>query len=457
MNPARRIALDVLAKVATQDAFAGPTLDALAEEKRLAPDDRALAGELAFGVLRWRAALDFALAPHVTRGLDSVAPPIKDLLRLGAYQLLYTRVAPHAAVHETVEQARMLGREPAAGFVNAVLRALQRTGAPRPPDPTRDLAGSLSITQSFPRWLVERTLAELGPDEAEAALAAHNVPGPLTVRINVRQTTREALIETLAFEGITALPAARAPHGLHLQGVGNVTASAAFRAGLYTVQDEASQLVTLYCAPAANARILDLCAAPGGKTTALAEAAPDGHVDALDRIPRKTARITDAVRRLGLGNVAVYTGDAAGRLSFAPEPGTYDLVLLDAPCSGLGVLRRHPEAKWRVQPADLERLRGEQARLLEAAARHVRPGGTLVYSVCTTTPEETTALVAEFTQKNADFAPVAPEGAAFEGAVLGEALRLWPHHHRTDGFFAARFRRVALVPPQASTPPAAQE
>lgn len=446
MNPARRIALDVLAKVATQDAFTGPTLDALAEERQLTAPDRALAGELAYGVLRWRAALDHALAPHVSRGLESVALPILNTLRLGAYQLFYTRVAPHAAVHETVELARQLGREPAARFVNAVLRALQRSGAPKVPDPSQDLALALSLSHSFPRWMVERTVRLLGPDQAQACLAADNAIAPLTVRVNTTRTTVQALTQLLAAEAIAARPTARAPHGLHLEGAGAVTASAAFRDGLYTVQDEASQLVALLCAPAANARILDLCAAPGGKTTALAEAAPDGHVDSVDRIARKTARIGDAVRRLQLPNVAIHTADAGGRLSCAPEAGTYDLVVLDAPCSGLGVLRRHPEAKWRILPADIERLRGEQVRLIEAAAHHVRPGGTLVYSVCTTTPEETTDLARDFLLNNADFVLTPPEGPAFEGAVEDGFLRLWPHRHGTDGFFAARFRRVSPSP-----------
>lgn len=445
-SPARALALEVLARVAKTDAFVKPVLDAVAAERGISPVERALASELVYGVLRHRRRLDHAISPCVQRGIDSVAAVLLDVLRLGAYQLFRMRIPAHAAVSETVALARSRGGEPAARFVNAILRALTRSGEPALPDASLDLAAHLEVRESFPRWMVDRAIADLGADQAAHLLEASNVPGPLTVRVNTLRTTREDLVATLAREGVLATPTKHAPFGLHLEGAGDVAQLAAFQAGLMTVQDEASQLVVELADVAPDARILDVCAAPGGKATALAERASRGTVDAFDRHPRRTERIREAAARLGLTNLTARVGDGTA-LPRALQS-SYGVVLVDAPCTGLGVLRRHPEAKWRVTDRDVAELAAVQARLLGAAARYVREGGALVYAVCTTSREETSDVARCFEDTHSTFERVAPAPGSMLASLCDKdgALRLWPHLHGTDGFFAVRFRRMMEAP-----------
>lgn len=437
---ARRLALAVLERVERDDAWLRPALDAALSGSGLAPADRAFAAELCHGVLRWRARLDHAIGAHARRGLASIDPGTLRLLRLGAYQLLFTRVKPHAAVHETVDLARAHGGEPAARFVNALLRSIIRAGgAPPLPDPAADFIRHLEVRESFPRWVVERWVAAIGSEQAALALAAQNEVPPLTVRVNRRRATREQVVARLAAEGARATPTRHAPHGLRVEGLGEVGASAAFREGLFTVQDEASQLVAELVAPPPGARVLDACAAPGGKATALAEAVPDGSVDAVDIHAGRLALVSQAAARLGLSNVRTFVADAAALSGFVPAEG-YAAVLCDAPCSGLGVLRRHPDARWRCGPEQIPELAALQARLLESLARHVAPGGVLVYSVCTFTPEETEGVVVPFLAAHPDFRldDRRPWPELFDGRGF---FRTLPHRHGMDSFFAARLVR----------------
>jgi 16S rRNA (cytosine967-C5)-methyltransferase len=443
---ARRIALEVLWRVERDRAWVRPALDAALRKAGLSRADRAFASELANGVLRWRLRLDHALAIHTRRGLASVEAGLLNILRLGAYQLLFTRVKPHAAVHETVALAREHGGEPAARFVNAVLRSLIRAGGPPPlPDRARDLVEHLSVRESFPRWLVQRFLEEMGEAEAEATLAAHNRPPPLTVRVNSRRATLDEVKARLTEEGARVTPTHFAPYGLRVEELGEVAASPSFQKGLFTVQDEASQLVANLAASLTGAfgpaRTLDACAAPGGKATALAELCPQGTVDAVDLYPAKVAELEESARRLGLANLTSHLADTTGTLSFAPAEG-YDVVLLDAPCTGLGVLRRHPEAKWRLRPEQVSELASLQARLLENLALHVRAGGFLVYSVCTQTREETEGVVRPFLASHPQFRLAPCPVAAYQPLFDDQGFfRVSPHRHQMDGFFAALLRK----------------
>ena len=453
-HPARLAALEALARVARGDGFTKQALDEVATQRALRPEDRGLASELCYGVLRWRARLDYALAARIHRGLASVHPEVLDVLRLGAYQLLFSRVPAHAAVDESVRLARAHTHagESGARFVNAILRGVSRDGEPPPPDASTDPLGHLAVKWSFPEWMVARVVEAVGEDQAPALLEALDTQAPTHVRARIGRTTREALIDALAREGVSAAPTPNAPYGLTVEALRDVAASPAFKAGLYTVQDEASQLVACLCEPAEDARILDLCAAPGGKATALAEAAPRGHIDAVDRSPRKVAQVRAGAVRLGLSHVHTRAGDGAAALAFS-EHGAYDLVLVDAPCTGLGVLRRHPEAKWRVTEDDVSRLAAQQARLLANAARYVslggvrpegvRPGGVLVYSVCTFTREETTEITRGFLAAAPGFTLEPPTDASLRALAPDGELRLFPHTHGTDAFYAARFRRGA--------------
>lgn len=439
---ARTIAFAVLRRVEEQEAFANLALDAeLSQAGILDPRDAALATELAYGVLRRRVALDRALAPLVRGGLEALEPKVVDLLRLGAYQLLFTRVPPHAAVGETVATARRVGLARAAGLINAVLRRLGREGAPPPPDPARDPVGALEVQGSLPRWLAERLLERLGPDEALRFAAAIDQPAPPTARANRLRIGREELGARIAAEaaGARIRPTPLAPDGLTVEGGGSLTRLPSFAEGLFSQQDEAAQLVGHLCAPAPGATVLDACAAPGGKSCHLAELGA-GSVISMDVHERKARRIGDEARRLGLEEVVhPLAGDATRPLPEAAR-GPFDLVLVDAPCSALGTLRRHPELRYRRTAADVARMAETQARILDNVAGVVRPGGTLVYAVCSVLPEEGPERVRAFLERHPDFAP-APLDPAPAWSEAGWILDAWPHRQGIDGFYAARLRR----------------
>ena len=440
MADPRAIALAVLRRVEQDAAFANLALDAeLSAAGRLDPRDAGLATELTYGVLRRRAFLDHALEPLSKQPLHKLEYAVLDLLRVGAYQLLFTRIPPHAAVGETVSTARRVGLERAAGLANAVLRRLATEGAPPvPPGPI----AALTIGASLPNWLAVKLLDTLGLDEAEAFAEAIDKPAPKTIRVNRARTTREALVARLKEEApdLVIHEGLLSPDALRLEGGGALTRLPSFREGLFSQQDEAAQLVSLLVAPAAGARVLDACAAPGGKSCHLAELGA-GEVISLDVHERKVRRIADEAARLGLSVIRPMAADAGAPLPDAAA-GPFDCVLVDAPCSGLGTLQRHPELRYRRTPEDVARLAQGQARILDNVAKAVRPGGTLVYAVCSPLPEEGRLQVDAFLarQKGA-FAP-APLGSA-PFTEDGWRLETWPHRQGMDGFFAARLTREA--------------
>jgi 16S rRNA (cytosine967-C5)-methyltransferase len=449
---ARLLAARVLERVERARAYADLTLTAALARSALGPRDRAFATELVYGTLRWRGRLDFALGQVLDRPLAAVEPGVLTLLRVGAYQLLFCDVPASAAVDQTVRSAHAVGASRAAGLVNAVLRRLAQTkdALPLPAledDPLAHLEHALGI----PGWIAERWLAALGTSEAAALAAASNAPPPLTARANRTRIHRDALLARVRERFDDAQPCAFAPDGLVLGHGGSPASDPDFVAGLFTVQDEASQLVVELLAPAPGERVLDACAAPGTKTTAISErVGPEGLVVALDRSERRLALLGRAVRRLELANVTALPADATqplGELPGAP----FDRVLVDAPCSGLGALRRNPDARWRLSPEDPARLAEIQSALLASAAKSLRPGGALVYSTCTLTGEENDAVVEAFLAETPGFERAE---AAHLPAVLRPlldakgALATWPHRHGTgaygmDGFYAARLERTA--------------
>jgi 16S rRNA (cytosine967-C5)-methyltransferase len=437
MPDPRVLALAVLTRVERDAAFANLALDAeLDAAGGLDPRDAALATELSYGVLRRRAQLDRALAPLVQGGLDRLESRVLDALRIGAYQLLFTRVPAHAAVDATVGALHTIGLARAVGLANAVLRRLAREGPPPPPDRLADPRVALEVAGSLPSWLAGALLARLGEEAFELA-AAVDRPAATSVRVNRTRTTPDAAAARIAAD----VPGARVSPGvvegaLRLESTGPVSRLAAFREGWISPQDEAAQAVDLLCAPAPGARVLDACAAPGGKSCHLAELGA-GEVVALDVSERKVRRIGSEAARLGLAQVHPLTGDAAQPL---PIEGAFDLVLVDAPCTGLGTLRRHPELRWRRSPDDVIRLTAQQAQILDAVAPRVRAGGVLVYSVCSLLEEEGPRQLDAFLARHPEFAP-APIEAKLPGLEDGWRLATWPHRHDVDGFFAARLRR----------------
>src|SRR5262245_33985140 len=444
---ARLVAARVLERVERARAFADLTLQAAFSRSELGARDRAFATELVYGTLRWRGRLDHLLRQVLDRDLAALEPGVLTLLRLGAYQLLFCDGVPaSAAVDQTVRSARALGAERATGLVNAVLRRLaQQAPSLALPSLADDPASHLEHALGLPGWIAARWLAALGPAEAAALAEASNAAPPVTVRANRARISRDALLARLRPRFPEARACAHAPDGIVLGHGGPPAADPDFVDGLFSVQDEASQLVVELLAPARGERILDACAAPGTKTTALAErVGSEGLVVALDRSPRRLALIGRATRRLGLDNVTALERDATQ--SLADLPGApFDRVLVDAPCTGLGALRRNADARWRVAPDDPARLAETQAALLASASACLRPGGTLVYSTCTLASEENDDVVAAFLARVPGFRRAA-------GASLPErlrplidaegALRTWPHRHGMDGFFAARLERA---------------
>jgi 16S rRNA (cytosine967-C5)-methyltransferase len=424
-SPERRLALSVLRAIdngrTLGDELARPAVD------RLPPRDRAFLHELVLGTLRHRGFLDHALASAVDRTLDRVEEGVLTALRLGAYQILKLRVPDHAAVSETVDVVRE-SRPQAAGFTNAVLRRLVRQGAPPLPDPARDPLGWLTSEGSLPRWLAERWVAREGADVAVRRARALLEPAPLTYRVNPHRADAVARIEEAGLE----------PRALSLDGTWEATAGRPVdlaRDGLLYLQDLGSQVVARLAA--VPGCVLDACAAPGGKSTLMADLHPGARVAALERSPRRLRVMARLVAEWGAANVRCVAGDAL-HPPFAA--GSCDVVLLDAPCSGLGTLARNPDIRWRATVADVARHAEHQGRLIAAVADLVRPGGRLVYSACTLEPEETQGVVDAFLARRPDFAPAALPDWAARYADAGR-LKVRPEEERADGFFAAMLVR----------------
>lgn len=434
---ARRVAAEILLRVETTGAFADVLLARRLADTPLAPPEQALATRLVFGTLAWQGRLDFHLDGLLrTTPVARLDPPVRAALRLGLYQLLFlARVPAYAAVGASVDLARVAGRG-ATGLVNAVLRraaAAREAGLPLPDSATNPIL-RLAVEWSHPAWLVARWASELGTEGLPALLAADNAQAPTVVRANRGRTTRAALAAELATAGIAASPCRFAPDGLALEGGGaRLRGLAAWREGRLAFQGEASQLVVALLGLAPGSVLLDACAAPGGKATYAAE--HGAKVTALDRRAGGVRRLAGEAARLGLHLRAV-----AGDARRPPLRGPFDAVLVDAPCSGLGTLRRHPELRWRRRPEDVARLAGLQQEILAGVAPLVRPGGVLVYAVCTLTHEETAGAVDAFRTAHPRFALEDAAGPLPVAVTAGPFLRTLPHRQGLDGFFAARLR-----------------
>jgi len=437
---ARAVAIDVLARVEATDAYLNLVLgQRLAETPLPDPRDAALVTELCYGATRRRLGLDRVIGSFSDRKLHALEDRVLAALRVGAYQIFHSRVPRRAAVSETVEGLKQIGLSRAAGFVNAVLRKVATLESlPLPPE--SEVAEHLAVRESHPRWLVERWLRRHGRATTEAMLVANNEPPAVTVRTNSRAGTREGLAALFEEAGLAATPTARSPVGLRLSSPGAVDGLVGYPEGLFQVQDEAAQLVGLYAAIPEGTRVLDACAAPGGKACHLAES---HRVLAVDLYPAKLEKIRAEARRLRLEDaIEVLAHDATE--PFPPSIGEVDAVLLDAPCTGLGTLRRHPELRWRRQEEDVARLATLQRRILERCQEVAPPGGLLVYAVCSTEPEEGQDQIDLFLRSHPDFTLETPPVAERLGWPLVQgALRTLPGPDGMDGFFAARLRRLA--------------
>jgi 16S rRNA (cytosine967-C5)-methyltransferase len=437
-TPARTCAFAVLRRVFEDGAWADRALHGEARRLGLDPRERALATTLAYGAVQRRATLDHVIERLAGRPVARLEAPVRAALRLGLYQLAFLdRVPAHAAVGESVELAK--AHSPGgAKLVNAVLRRAAREAralVEALPEATPEQA---ALRHSYPVWIAEAWFAALGPDAARALMAAGNRPAEPALRANALRITRAELARRLP---VPSRPADGLPEGLVLEAPFDAFAAPEWAEGLFMPQSRAAMAVARVLGPRPGERVLDLCAAPGGKTTHLAALMEDrGAVVAVERHPGRAAALARTAARMGAGCVEVRTADAAG----PHEPAAYDRVLVDPPCSDLGTLASRPDARWRKAaglPAELARLQGE---ILRAGGAALRPGGTLVYSTCTISPEENERVVAAFLGAHADFAAdeLRDDLPVWQHPSVPAFAQTLPSRDGTDGFFIARLRRA---------------
>jgi 16S rRNA (cytosine967-C5)-methyltransferase len=411
----------------------------------LSPQARAFLRELVYGVSRWQARLDWLLGQCSSRRLETLTPHVRNLLRLGAYQLcMMDHIPSYAAVSETVQVAKQVGHAGVVAFVNAVLRALERhRQSVLLPGRETDLMGYLTITEAHPRWLIERWLQREGPERTVMICQANNQIAPLVLRTNRLQVTRQRLMESLTGQGCQVEPCDFAPDGIMMLSHPPLEQLQSYTQGWFTVQDEAAMLCGYLLAPQPGERVLDACGAPGGKASHAAELMGDtGQVICIDQSHQRLRLTAENRHRLGLHSLRLAAADA----TTVEFNAAFDRILVDAPCSGLGVLRRHPEAKWRKGPELIASMATRQRAMLHHVSRFLRPGGSLVYTTCSTEPEENQQVVQAFLDTHRDYrldpAVAYLPPAAHRFAAAGTWFQTWPGPQRMDGFFGACLRRL---------------
>lgn len=446
----RKEALTLLSKL-EQDRHT--TLDQLLDARRevdrhVSRRDRALRQALVFGVLRARNRLDWVVRHFSRTPFRKIDPIIKNILRLGIYQLLYMdRIPASAAVNTAVELAKDGAAPWTVKFVNGLLRSVARNpAAVRFPKMASDPVQAISIRKSLPKWIVARWLTRWGAEECSRLCAALNAVPPLSVRTNTLKTTRTDLITALKTVADQVTPTPHTPEGISVHGLQtDLAAIPEFATGNFQVQDEAAQLISHCLALQPGQRVLDACAGLGGKTGHIAQLIENnGEIIATDTVGRKLAALEKEMQRLGISSVKTVRHD----WTHAPDSallGTFDRVLLDAPCSGLGVLQRNPDTRWQRVEQDLKRFARRQQVLINNLAPLVKPGGFLVYAVCSMEPEENDRVVQYFLNHNKQFTQVAiPMEAVHKPAALtgtDRCFRSFPHRHAMDGFFAVSLQR----------------
>ncbi|HKN85512.1 MAG TPA: 16S rRNA (cytosine(967)-C(5))-methyltransferase RsmB [Nitrospiraceae bacterium] len=455
-SSARFLAFRILQDIERIGALADETINRALATVHIDPRDRALTVELVYGVLRHRGTLDWRLDHVSDRPMERLPLPIRTALRLGSYQLLYLeRIPASAAVNESVLLAKTVRGRDWSGFVNAILRTLQRTDPLPWPDPAKDPADAYTVRYACPRWLVERWIAGFGTDGAERLCQATVRVPPLTLRVNTQRFTRDELQDQFLKAGVESQPTVVSPVGIVLEKQGAITDLPLFNEGAFYVEDEAAQLVPPLLDAQPGERILDACAAPGGKATHLAAIMHNrGEIMACDQSRSRLRLLEQNCRRLGVSIVTPVEIDAArlddsasSRNSFFSKP--FDRILVDAPCSGFGVLRRHPEGKWLKHEDLLQPQQTRQLAILAHVGPLLRPGGIIVYSTCSTEIEENEQVIERFCSGHPDFSreavlPWLPiPGRSLVNPYGDLSTMFAPHSLSMDGFFAARLRKAA--------------
>ncbi|HBA88967.1 MAG TPA: 16S rRNA (cytosine(967)-C(5))-methyltransferase RsmB [Geobacter sp.] len=445
-NP-RRAAFEILLRIEKEKSFADILLDHELSKEIIKGADRGLLTELVYGVLRRQGTLDHIMGQFSKQRPEKLELVVRLLLRLGIYQSFFLdRVPVSAAVNETVNLAKELAPR-ASGFINAVLRSADRgRDGIEYPDRSENPVGYLAARYSHPAWLTAQWCEQLGVDAAEELAAAMSEPPPFTVRTNTLRVSREELMARLEKEGVTCSRTAWSPDGVRLNQSGQITKLASFRDGLFTVQDESSQMAPVFLAPEKGERVLDACAAPGGKSTQMAQLMGDsGEIFACDVNHKKLRMIKETCDRLGIESVRTFTMDATVPSNAIKET-TFHRILVDAPCSGLGVIRRHPEGKWTKSAADLAQLAATQKAILENLCGYLETGGTLLYATCSTSPQENEEVVDAFLERHPEFVleDLRPLFPCFAPLFTERGFfRSWPHRDGMDGFFSARLKKIS--------------
>lgn len=452
---ARDTALHVLTEVEQEGAYSNLLLNSALQKSGLTGPEAGLATELVYGTISRKNTIDYYLDQFVAKGVAKLQPWVRNLLRLSFYQIYYLdRIPPHAAVNEAVNIAKRRGHQGISGMVNGVLRnVLRRKEELKLPEglpPARRIA----LEHSHPEWLVSNWIGQYGEDTAEAICRANNESPPVSVRVNQARIGRDELMQRMEERGLEVMASLVSPDGIIVKSGGNMALTDWYEEGLLSIQDESSMLVAEAVDPQGGMKVLDCCAAPGGKACHMAERMEgSGEVIANDIHPHKVKLIADQAARLRLGNVQALAGDAV-ELGKRFDPESFDRVLLDAPCSGLGVIRRKPDLKWAKTPEDISEITELQRELLETVSGLLKPGGVLVYSTCTIDPRENEEMVKQFLARHPEF-EADPAAAMWQrlgrkndaeqqeagSTQKGFGLQILPQHYHSDGFYIARLRK----------------
>ncbi|KFZ40605.1 MULTISPECIES: 16S rRNA (cytosine(967)-C(5))-methyltransferase RsmB [Thermoactinomyces] len=443
---ARETALSILEKWEERQAYSNLLLNQALQASPLNEKDKRLVTELVYGTIQRKNTLDWILNQLVKKGVGSLELWVRQLLRLGIYQLLYLdKIPERAAIYETVQISKKRGHRGISGLVNGVLRSFLRNRHRLTPKKNPQTLAEKAVSYSHPEWIIERMEQAYGEEETKAALLSNHHPPRVSVRVNRLKMDPDVFIKEWNATGTGQAEASGiAPEGVTISGGGNPAFTPWFREGYCTIQDESSMLVARVLAPAPGMKVLDVCAAPGGKTTHLAELMGNqGHIVACDVHDHKLSLIRSNASRLGIDIISVRQLD--GRNLPGPfQPHTFDAILLDAPCSGLGVIRRKPDLKWGKEAENIEALAQLQKELLDAAAPLLKPGGVLVYSTCTWESRENWEQVESFLKRHPDFSgdntwkeklpdPLKNRVHSGDGWI-----QILPHDFLSDGFFISR-------------------
>jgi 16S rRNA (cytosine967-C5)-methyltransferase len=440
----RGTAVKILNRIERTDSYLDKLLDVELKSGELSDLDKNLLAEIVHGVMRWQGRLDWVLNGFTHGNFSKSEVNIKNTGRVALYQLLFLTHVPHyAAVNEAVEFIKRIRGEKSGHLVNAVLRNIIRSlDAIHYPKPEEDLAQYLAVYYSHPLWMVKRWMTRFDREELERFLAVNNEVPNLTLRINKLKIPPAEFLSMLDNAKITYQGSSFIDYFIKLKSLSGIGQMKMFQSGYFSIQDESAALAVLLLDPHPGDRVIDMCAAPGGKTTFIAELMNNrGEVLAVDKYESRLRIIKINCDRLGIQNVRLHVADAS-EIDTPPA----DRVLIDVPCSGLGVLRKKPDIKWKREPEDIQRLARQQMNLLERGAQLVKPGGVLVYSTCTTEPEENGMQIRSFLERHPDFALDDASRFVNKAAVNADgSIETFPHRHHIDGTFAARLVRSAVA------------